>query len=203
MNETLTQQETKDSQIFEPEISENSNSESSQKSTETLEPEGKSETPDPSDKLILGKFKSTEDLAKAYDNQPETIEIDDEVRQADYKYTYSDSSQTTLKSEQADMLVAAVEKFSQKIDLNLQEIFIWYFEQKGVDNPERFLSGSGENSNPNFADMRQNPLLPLIMQALMKGILEGKKADKDDDSSMQDIINQLAQIHNTEAQNEV
>ena len=67
MNETLTQQETKDSQIFEPEISENSNSESSQKSTETLEPEGKSETPDPSDKLILGKFKSTEDLAKAYE----------------------------------------------------------------------------------------------------------------------------------------
>ena len=26
------------------------------------------------------------------------------------------------------------------IPLNLQEIFTWYFEQKGVDNPERFLA---------------------------------------------------------------
>ena len=31
------------------------------------------------------------------------------------------------------------------IPLNLQEIFVWYFEQKGVDNPERFLSGVGVN----------------------------------------------------------
>ena len=124
---------------------------------------------------LCSDFKSgVETLYLNKDNQPETIEIDDEVRQADYKYTYSDSSQTTLKSEQADMLVAAVEKFSQKIDLNLQEIFIWYFEQKGVDNPERFLSGAGVNSNPN-ADMRQNPLLPLIMQALMNGISEDKQ----------------------------
>ena len=55
------------------------------------------------------------------------------------------------------MVVSAVEKFAQVIPLNLQEIFIWYFEQrgkydlvslhcaappvvKGVDNPERFLA---------------------------------------------------------------
>ena len=78
-------------------------------------------------------------------NTPETLEIDDDVRQAEYKYTYSDSSVTTLKSEQADMLVQAVEKFSQKINLNLEEIFIWYFEQKGVDNPERFLNGEAKS----------------------------------------------------------
>lgn len=91
------------------------------------------------------------------ENQPETIEIDDAVRQADYKYTYSDSSNTTLKSEQADMLVAAVEKFAQHIDLNLQEIFIWYFEQKGVDNPERFLA-SATNGSENVDLMVQNLL---------------------------------------------
>ena len=28
----------------------------------------------------------------------------------------------------------------QKLNLNLEEIFLWYFEQKGVDNPERFLA---------------------------------------------------------------
>ena len=86
------------------------------------------------------------------ENQPETIEIDDEIRQAEYKYTYSDSSNTVLKSEQADMLVTAVERFSQLIPLNLEEIFIWYFEQKGVDNPERFLGvneGAGVNEGVN------------------------------------------------------
>ena len=31
------------------------------------------------------------------------------------------------------------------IPLNLQEIFVWYFEQKGVDNPERFLNSAGVN----------------------------------------------------------
>ena len=74
------------------------------------------------------------------ENQPELIEIDDTVRQAEYKYTYSDCSNATLKSEQADMLVQAVEKFAQKINLNLEEIFVWYFEQKGVENAERFLA---------------------------------------------------------------
>jgi len=46
-----------------------------------------------------------------------------------------------------------VERFAQVIPLNMQEIFIWYFEQKGVDNPERFL-GVNEQSYP-------SPLTPL------------------------------------------
>ncbi|MCM1004238.1 MAG: hypothetical protein NC408_07855 [Candidatus Gastranaerophilales bacterium] len=90
---------------------------------------------------LCADFKSgVETVFLNKENQPENIEIDDEVRQAEYKYTYSDSSNSTLKSEQADMLVVAVEKFAQKLSLNLEEIFLWYFEQKGVDNPERFLA---------------------------------------------------------------
>lgn len=91
---------------------------------------------------LCADFKSgVETVFVNKENQPETIVIDDTVRQADYKYTYSDRSNTTLKSEQADMLVQAVEKFKQAgLNLNLEEIFIWYFEQKGVDNAERFLS---------------------------------------------------------------
>lgn len=77
------------------------------------------------------------------ENQPEVIEIDDTVRQADYKYTYSDRSNTTLKSEQADLLIQAVERFKAAgLDVNLQEIFVWYFEQKGVENVERFLANN-------------------------------------------------------------
>ena len=37
---------------------------------------------------------------------------------------YADSSMTTQKSEQADIVIQAIEKFSSLIPLNLQEIFI-------------------------------------------------------------------------------
>lgn len=106
---------------------------------------------------LCADFKSgVETVFLNKENQPELIEIDDSVRQADYKYTYSDRSNATLKSEQADMLVQAVEKFAQKINLNLEEIFIWYFEQKGVDNPERFLGVN--NFNLLSAQQTQNNL---------------------------------------------
>ena len=96
------------------------------------------------------------------ENQPEVIEIDDSVRQADYKYTYSDSSNTTLKSEQADMLVQAVERFKQAgLELNLQEIFVWYFEQKGVENAERFLNvGVNGVNEVNEVNGITNAILP-------------------------------------------
>ena len=72
-------------------------------------------------------------------NQKEMIMVDDAVRQADYKYTYSDRTMINEKSSKADLLIQAIDKFSTKMQLNLEEIFIWYFEQKGVENPERFL----------------------------------------------------------------
>lgn len=77
-------------------------------------------------------------------NQKELIEIDDSVRQADYKYTYSDRTMINEKSNKADLLVQAIDKFSQKITLDLPEIFVWYFEQKGVENPERFLTQNAQ-----------------------------------------------------------
>ena len=73
-------------------------------------------------------------------NQKELIMVDDNVRQADYKYTYADRTMINEKSSKADLLVQAIEKFAQQLPLDLPEIFIWYFEQKGVENPERFLA---------------------------------------------------------------
>ncbi len=94
---------------------------------------------------LCADFKSgVETIFVSKDNKQEYIEIDDSVRQGDYKYTYSDNSNIALKSEKADLLVNSVEKFAQMLPLNLEEIFIWYFEQKGVDNPERFLMGEYE-----------------------------------------------------------
>ena len=65
-----------------------------------------------------------------------------------------------MKSEKADLVVSAVERFAQVIPLNIQEIFLWYFEQKGVENPERFLGVNNEGVNENIvqnqsADMFQ------------------------------------------------
>ena len=109
------------------------------------------------------------------------IEIDDMVRQADYKYTYSDSSNTVLKSEHADMLVQAVEKFAQYIPLNVEEIFTWYFEQKGVDNSERFLgTANGNQSADNNALLSQaiaeGKITPEILSKIIlaKQILTGE-----------------------------
>ena len=95
----------------------------------------------------MADFKSgVETIFVSNDNKQEYIEVDDSVRQGEYKYTYADNSLTAMKSEQADLVVSAVERFAQMIPLNLQEIFVWYFEQKGVDNQERFL-GVGVNGN--------------------------------------------------------
>ena len=67
------------------------------------------------------------------------------------------------------------------------EIFLWYFEQKGIDNPERFLAGSANN---------ENPLNTLMLQALMGNLMnklqnktqentnpQEKESSKDEDES--------------------
>ena len=90
-------------------------------------------------------------------NQKELIEIDDSVRQADYKYTYSDRTMINEKSNKADLLVQAIDKFSQKITLDLPEIFVWYFEQKGVENPERFLTQNAQIPQQPVAETPQVP----------------------------------------------
>ena len=77
------------------------------------------------------------------------------------------------------MVVSAVERFAQVIPLNIQEIFLWYFEQKGVDNPERFLNIQSQQPESN---QNLNALLPII------GILAGvnKGAGVNDEAGIND-----------------
>ncbi len=154
---------------------------------------------------LCADFKSgVETIFVSKDNKQEYIEIDDFVRQGDYKYTYSDNNSTALKSEQADLVVGAVERFSQIIPLNLQEIFIWYFEQKGVDNPERFLGTemNGTNTNGGLstgADIEplnpENPninaLLPIIGMLLKE---QKEKGIKNEPKEFDDFIKSLEKI---------
>ena len=90
---------------------------------------------------LASDFKQGEELVYINkDNNQETIIIDDEIRQADYKYTYSDRTMLAEKIAMADNLAVSIEKFAQVLPLDMAEIFTWYFEQKGVENPERFLN---------------------------------------------------------------
>ena len=182
---------------------------------------------------LCADFKSgVETIFVSKDNKQEYIEVDDFVRQGDYKYTYSDNSSTAVKSEQADLVVSAVERFAQHIPLNLQEIFIWYFEQKGVDNPERFLMGvnnnpaapsplegkgrdEGLNPQGQIPENNLNPEnqlsqilpqnLPLDMNilALILGVLQKVNKEKGDKAKTEDFIKVLEQIFKQENNNEV
>ena len=98
---------------------------------------------------LCADFKSGEERVYLNkNNQKELITIDDNVRQSDYKYTYSDRTMITEKSSKADMLIQTIDKFAQHLPLNVAEIFTWYFEQKGVENPERFLAQQPINLSP-------------------------------------------------------
>lgn len=89
---------------------------------------------------LLANFKSgKEQIFINKDNKREIIEVDDNVRQGEYKYTYADRNSTAERFNKADMTATAIKEFAQVIPLNMKEFFTWYMEQKGVENPERFL----------------------------------------------------------------
>lgn len=72
-------------------------------------------------------------------SEKEMISVDDEVRKGEYRYKYADRTATTERSNKADMIANAIERFAQFLPLNAEEIFTWYMEQKDVENPERFI----------------------------------------------------------------
>ena len=89
---------------------------------------------------LCADFKSgDEDIFVDNGNNKETITITDGIRQAEYRYTYSDRTATTERSNKADLVAEAAERFADFIPLNAQELFTWYMEQKDIENPERFL----------------------------------------------------------------
>lgn len=89
------------------------------------------------------------------ENVPENVTITDDIRQAEYRYTYSDRSNATERFNFADMLAQSMQMFLKAgLPANVVEFFKWYMGQKGVENPERFIQN-------------QNLLDPQVQQALM------------------------------------
>ena len=97
-----------------------------------------------------------------------------------------------MKSEQADLVVSAVERFAQMIPLNLQEIFVWYFEQKGVDNPERFL-GVGVKENGEQTSFPR-PLGEGVLSNPQQALSQVGQALPDNNLNPENPINQIIKL---------
>lgn len=114
---------------------------------------------------LCANFKfGSENIFLNKDNNPENVVITDEIRQGEYRYTYSDRNTMTERFSFADMVILAVERFSNHIPLNIQSIFVWYMEQKGVENPERFLQPMKEIPMEVQQVLLQNPAIQEMIQ---------------------------------------
>lgn len=117
---------------------------------------------------LLANFKfENETLFINKEGKNEPILINSAVRQGKYQYTYSDRNSYLVKNANTDQIAAAFEKFGKVIPLDWKEVFKWYWEQKGVDNPERFLQQDS------------NALSPLALAALAN---EMKNKNKEQNS---------------------
>ncbi len=117
---------------------------------------------------LLANFKfETEPLFINQEGKNETMMIDNFVRQGQYQYSYSDRNSLHQKMNNADATSLALEKFGSipDLQLNWREIFKWYWEQKGVDNAERFLQE--QPVMPMLPDAGQgNPMMNMLAQAV-------------------------------------
>jgi hypothetical protein len=112
-------------------------------------------------------------------NQPENVTITDQIRQAEYRYTYSDRSATSERFNYADMVAQAIQMFVKSgLPANLEEIFTWYMEQKGVENPERFIQNINVIDPQVQQALIQNPQLAPIIQMMTEQVQAFKAGKK-------------------------
>jgi len=111
-------------------------------------------------------------------SEKETIVINDSIRQGEYRYKYSDRTATTERSNKADMIMQAVEKFAQYLPLNVQELFTWYMEQKDVENPERFLQMGMQIPLEIQQKLLEDPRIRAIVEGYNQQIAQGANENK-------------------------
>lgn len=135
---------------------------------------------------LCADFKTgNEDIFIDNGNNKETITITDQIRQADYKYTYSDRTATTERSNKADLVAQAVERFANFVPLNVPEVFTWYMEQKDIENPERFLQE--QNTIP--LEVQQIMMNNPNFRAIIEGLSQQVEAQKNGNTPQEDVQN--------------
>ena len=127
------------------------------------------------------------------ENKPENVTINDEVRQADYRYTYADRSATNERFNYVDMVAQAVQMFIKTgLQINIEEFFTWFMEQKGVENPERFLNIQQILSPEVQQALLNNPTLAPVIQEMQKRVEMAKQGHKlPDNEPVEQPINAL------------
>ena len=116
---------------------------------------------------LCADFKSgIENVLVSKGNEREVYQIDDSIRQQEYRYTYSDRTAMAEKLGKTDKVIQGVREFANFIPLNGQELFTWYMEQNEVENPERFLPA--EQSIPPEAQqiLLQDPNVQQLCQQI-------------------------------------
>lgn len=135
---------------------------------------------------LCADFKTgNEDIFIDNGNNKETITITDQIRQADYKYTYSDRTATTERSNKADLVAQAVERFANFVPLNVPEVFTWYMEQKDIENPERFLQQ--QNTIP--LEVQQIMMKDPNFRAIIEGLSQQVEVQKNGNTSQENVQN--------------
>lgn len=110
------------------------------------------------------------------ENQPENVEVTDQIRQGDYRFTYADRSATSERFNYVDMVAQAMQMFMKAgLQANVQEIFTWYMEQKGVENPERFLFDVNLIDPQVQQVLLQDPTLAPIIQQMQNRVQMAKE----------------------------
>ena len=133
---------------------------------------------------LCADFKSgDEDIYVDNGNNKETITITDTIRQADYRYTYSDRTATTERSNKADLVAETAERFSKFMPLNAPELFTWYMEQKDVENPERFLQQQDTIPIEIQQMLMQNPQIKQMVE-----VYEQQKNQNDNQNSKSNAV---------------
>ena len=133
---------------------------------------------------LCADFKTgDEEIFVTNGNDKETITVTDQIRQAEYRYTYADRTATTERSNKADLVVSACERFAQFVPLNPQELFTWYMEQKDVENPERFLQQQVQMPQELQEMLMQDPRVQEMAQ-----VLEAQKQQQAPEGKPQEVI---------------
>lgn len=113
------------------------------------------------------------------ENVPEDVTITDEVRQGEYRYTYSDRSATSERLNYADMIAQSIQMFLKAgLPANVEEVFLWYMEQKGVENPERFIMNQNTIDPMVQQALLQNPQLAPVIQEMQNRVQASKQGEK-------------------------
>lgn len=112
-------------------------------------------------------------------NQPENVTINDEIRQADYRYTYADRSATNERFNYVDMVAQAIQMFVKSgLQVNLEEVFTWFMEQKGVEDPERFLNIQQFLSPEVQQALMNDPTLAPVIQEMQRRVEMAKQGQQ-------------------------